>query len=506
MSREPKFLLDLLENLTVLEHRGPGNPAIHGLHYDSRQIGRGDLFVALEGLHTDGHDYIAQAAQRGAAAVLYTRPLDEYIPGLSYVRLREARTALSTLSDRFFDHPSRRLKVIGVTGTNGKSSVVWFIHQFLEALGKNCGFLSTVWFKTGTEVVKNSLRQSTPEAPEIQMMLKAMLEGGMEFAVLEATSHGLSERTRRLADVRFAAAVLTNISHEHLEFHGSLEQYCADKANLFRALDRSADKQAFGVVNLDERRHAVFRAATGRPTWTYSISAGGADLRAEQLSSDLNGSSFTLVSGRESAAVRLNHPGRYNVENLLAAVLTVQKLLDIPLAELVPLIPRLRAVKGRMESVEAGQQFRVIVDYAHTPDSFEKLLPLVKQNTPGALLAVFGSAGERDTEKRARQGSIAARYCDTIVLADEDPRGEDGLAILHEIASGCPDRIEGENLFLEADRRRAIRLAFRLARRDDTVLLLGKGHEQSIIYARGSLPWDEAEVARSLLEELGYGS
>jgi UDP-N-acetylmuramoyl-L-alanyl-D-glutamate--2,6-diaminopimelate ligase len=501
---EPKPLQSLLVNLTVLERRGPENPAIHGLHYDSRQVGRGDLFAALEGLHTDGHNYIAQAVRQGAAAVLHTRALGEYLPGVSYVRCGEARSVLSTVSHRYFDRPSERLPVIGVTGTNGKSSVVWFIQQFLGALGKQSGFLSTVWFQTGAEVVKNSLRQSTPEAPEVHGMLRTMLDNGKQYAVVEATSHGLSLRTRRLADVRFQAAVLTNISHEHLEFHGSLKQYSDDKANLFRALDSSPAPNAFGVVNLKEPRHRLFRAATQRRTFTYSSSGPGADLYAAGIDPDLRGSSLTLTAAGESVRVRLNHPGLYNVENLLAAVLTVTRLLDISLGELAPHIPGLRPVKGRMEPVESGQPFQVIVDYAHTPDSFEKLLPMVKRYTPGALLVVFGSAGERDTEKRAVQGSIAARHCDTVVLADEDPRGEDGAAILREIAAGIRGKQEGRDLFLVPDRTRAIRLAFEKAAPGDTVLLLGKGHEGSIIYADGPMPWDEAEAARGVLAEMGF--
>ena len=504
MSMEQKPLRALLRDLPVLELRGPENPAIHGLYYDSRQVGRGDLFAALEGVHTDGHDYIAQAVRRGAAAVLHSRKLCEYLPGVSYVRCEEARAALSTVSHRFFDRPSERLPVIGVTGTNGKSTVVWFIQQFLRALGKQSGFLSTVWFQTGEEVVKNSLRQSTPEAPEVHGLLKTMLENGKQYAIVEATSHGLSMRTRRLADVRFQAAVLTNITHEHLEFHGSLEQYSADKANLFRALDRSPAPDAFGVVNLMEPRQAEFRAATTRPTLTYSSAGSDADLYAVEISPDLSGSSLALTSAHESVPVRLNHPGLYNVENLLAAVLTVKQLLDIPLAELAPHVTGLRPVKGRMEPVDAGQPFRVIVDYAHTPDSFEKLLPLVKQHTPGALLVVFGSAGERDTEKRSVQGSITARHCDTIVLADEDPRGEEGQAILEEIAAGIRGKQEGRDLFLVPDRTRAIRLAFEKAAPGDTVLLLGKGHESSIIYADGPMPWDEADAARGVLAEMGY--
>jgi UDP-N-acetylmuramoyl-L-alanyl-D-glutamate--2,6-diaminopimelate ligase len=553
-----KELRQLLSALPGTDLRGSADTRITGIAYDSRKVAPGDLFVALEGQHTDGHRYVRQALERGAAAVLHSRVLAaaDYRPDKAYLRHPDTRRVMGQMAAAFFDHPSQRLEVVGVTGTDGKSTTVWLIHQLLEALGQPSGFVSTVQVQTGAGARKNPLRQSTPESPDIQGFLADMVRSGRRYAVLEATSHGLSERTARLIDVRFRAAVCTNITHEHLEFHGSYEQYRSDKANLFRALDRYSPRHGsrgadqardgdqagpgqggrgadqaregdqagprhgsrgagpregpFGVVNLGDSNHSYLRAQTTAPVFGYGRSDGTqkadteAVLAAEQVHADLSGSRFTLRYGAQSGPGRLNLPGMYNVENLLAAALTVLTLIEAPFARLCSLLPSLRGVPGRMQPVEAGQGFRVIVDYAHTPEAFAKVLPLVEQHTRGRLLAVFGSAGERDREKRRLQGALAARHCQVIVLADEDPRGEDPEAILREIASGC--REEGQpELHLIPDRRRAVRRALQLALPGDTVLLLGKGHEDSILYADGSVPWDEAAVARELLGELGFG-
>jgi UDP-N-acetylmuramoyl-L-alanyl-D-glutamate--2,6-diaminopimelate ligase len=411
---------------------------------------------------------------------------------------------MTALAAVFYDHPSRELTVIGVTGTDGKSTTVWLIHQLLEALGKQSGFLSTVQIKTGDEVTKNPLRQSTPEAPDIQCLLRRMADTGKRYAVVEATSHGLSAETGRLSSVQFAAAICTNISHEHLEFHGSFEQYRSDKANLFRALG----EDGFGVVNLNDPSHSYLIEESGAPVLCYGLDTRHADLWAEVARSDLSGSQFSLHYGDESRPARLNLPGAYNVENLLAAALTVLRLSPVPLGELAKRIPELRGVPGRMEAISAGQPFRVIVDYAHTPQSFARLLPLVREQTEGRLIAVFGSAGERDLDKRPLQGELAARFCDIVILSDEDPRGEEPMAILEQIAAGCrredPGRRQGEGLCLIPDRRQAVAQAFAVAARGDTVLLLGKGHEESIIYADGPIPWQEAQVARQILAEMGF--
>jgi UDP-N-acetylmuramoyl-L-alanyl-D-glutamate--2,6-diaminopimelate ligase len=519
-------LRELTRSLTVLEIHGAENPEIRGLAYDSRDVQPGFLFAAMQGQHTDGHRFIGSALERGAAAVLHCLSLPDYRAGVPFVRVHDSRLALSPLADAYYGHPSRKLSVIGVTGTDGKSTTVYLIHQLLEGLGQASGFLSTVHFQTAQELRKNSLRQSTPEASEVHALLADMAAAGKRFAVLEATSHGLSGRTGRLGHVRFRAAVCTNITHEHLEFHGTFEQYRSDKANLFRSLDRAPDLDAgreavgdgaapavapaegvpadrFAVLNLDDPSHGYLSAQTRAPLYSYALRETGASLSASEIRGDLEGSFFTLRWPGGQTPARLALPGRFNIENLLAASLTVHQLLGVPFPELASLFPGLRGVPGRMQPVRAGQPFRVIVDYAHTPEAFAKILPFVREHCPGRLIAVFGSAGERDVAKRSRQGEVASRYCDLLILADEDPRGEDRMAILRDIASGCRPGPGGEVL-IEPERRRAVNLALSRARPQDTVLLLGKGHEESILYAGGKIPWNEAEVAREELARMGF--
>lgn len=494
-----KTIADLISVLgAAATVRGDPTVEVRRLAYDSRRIQPGDLFTAMTGLHTDGHRFIEQAIERGAAAVLHQAELGSYQNQVAYIQVSDSRQAMSALAAALYDHPSRELSVIGVTGTDGKSTTVWLIHQLLEALGKPCGFISTVQVKTQFDVTKNPFRQSTPEAPDIQCLLRQMAEAGKRYSVVEATSHGLSARTGRLSSVEFAAAVCTNISHEHLEFHGSFEQYRSDKANLFRAL--SGD--GFGVVNLNDPSHRYLIDQSAAPVRSYGLENTEADLFATMIHSDLSSSSFTLHYGGEERLARINLPGTYNLENLLAAALTVMGLLPLSLEEPVRLFPDLQGVPGRMESIDSGQPFRVIVDYAHTPQSFTGLFPLVRTHTDGRLITVFGSAGERDVEKRPLQGRLAARFCDIVILADEDPRGEDPISVLEEIAAGC--RREGKDPYLIPDRRQAMARAFALARGGDTVLLLGKGHEESILYADGPVPWQEAQTARQILGEMGW--
>jgi UDP-N-acetylmuramoyl-L-alanyl-D-glutamate--2,6-diaminopimelate ligase len=494
-----KIIADLVSVLgSAATVRGESTVEVRGLAYDSRRVEAGDLFTALTGLHTDGHRFIAQAIERGAVAVLHQAELGSYQNQVAYVQVSDSRQSMSALAAAFYEHPSRELSVIGVTGTDGKSTTVWLIHQLLEALGKASGFISTVQIKIEGAVRKNPLRQSTPEASDIQRLLRQMVEAGKSYSVVEATSHGLSARTARLSSVEFAAAVCTNIGHEHLEFHGSFEQYRSDKANLFRALP----EDGFGVVNLNDPNHEYLIDQSAAPVRGYGIENTVADLFAAKIRSDLSGSSFRLHCGSEEQPARINLPGTYNLENLLAAALTVMGLLPVPLEELVRLFPDLQGVPGRMESIDSGQPFQVIVDYAHTPQSFAKLFPLERAHTDGRLIVVFGSAGERDVEKRPLQGELAARFCDLIILADEDPRGEDPIAVLEAIAAGC--RREGKDPYLIPDRRQAMARAFALAKGGDTVLLLGKGHEESIIYADGPVPWQEAQTARQILGEMGW--
>jgi UDP-N-acetylmuramoyl-L-alanyl-D-glutamate--2,6-diaminopimelate ligase len=504
-------LRSLLGDVPVLQLHGDPATRVTGISYDSRDVRPGHLFVALEGVHADGHRFIADALVRGAAAVVHSRPLAGEAAAAEHrfaaVLVADTRRSLSPIAAAFHGRPSRRLKVIGVTGTDGKSSTTWFIHQLLGFAGRRSGFLSTVSFQPGDDVVKNPFRQSTPEAPEVHGMLAEMAAGGREFAVVEATSHGLSDRTNRLGDVLFDAGVLTNVTHEHLEFHGSFERYRSDKANLFRRLGRTKDVECprFGVVNAADPSADYFRQAAPVPVYAYG-SAPSAELFAADIRHDLSGTSFRLSTAAGSREARIGFPGPFWVDNALAALLAASAMLAVDPLELAPSVGRLTCVTGRMDYVALGQPFDVVVDYAHTPGAFERLFPWVRGVSRGRIIAVFGSAGERDPGKRPMQGRIAARWCDVVVVTDEDPRGEDRVAILEEIVAGCEGKVRGTDLFLEPDRPAAIRLAFGLARPGDAVLLLGKGHEGSIIGPEGSAAWDERSEAERALREAGYGA
>ncbi len=506
---------ELAASLTRSRLVVPGaGTGITGITNDSRRVTPGALYAALRGLHVDGHSFIHQAVEAGATAVVCEELPPDPTPGVAWFVAPDARRALSELSDRYYGRPSQSLFVVGVTGTDGKTSTVSFIHQLLNELTGRSAYLSSAGMQTGAHEEPNRLHQSTPEAPEVHRVLRRMLDEGARYAVLESTSHGLSHKTCRLVDVRYRAAVFTNLSHEHLEFHGTFERYRDDKANLFRALDESDERagtgepardeppEPFGVVNRDDPHAAYFEAATGRPVVGYAT-ASAADYRARDLALETVGTQFTLVTPRGSVPCRLPVPGGFNVLNALAAAATVQRITGCGDEALAQAIGRLRPVRGRMHVMQESP-FSVVVDFAHTPGSFENVLPFFREKCAGRLIVVFGSAGERDPAKRPLQGAIADRYADLIVLADEDPRGEDRMQILRDIAAGCPGRSEGGDLLLVPDRRTAVREALGAARPGDTVLLLGKGHETSIIGATGAEPWDEATVAAEELATLGH--
>jgi UDP-N-acetylmuramoyl-L-alanyl-D-glutamate--2,6-diaminopimelate ligase len=345
-----------------------------------------------------------------------------------------------------------------------------------------------------------------------------MAANGADYAVVESSSHGLSPRTNRLGDAAFDVAVMTNVRHEHLEFHGSWEQYRDDKANLFRALDSFDHAKAgvavpsFGVANADDPSAAFFASATQRKTYTFSARGNAADLSLRHMESGAEGNRYeTLIRETgEVVAIQDRLPGAFNAGNVLAGLLAVSGLLSIPVGDRVTLVLRLRPERGRMSAIKKGQPFDVFVDFAHTPSSFEAIFPPLREGlnkTGGRLISLFGSAGERDTKKRPDQGRIAGLWSDIVILADEDPRGEVPMDILEEIARGCeedPRLKRGESLFLIPDRKAAIRKAFSLARPGDMALLLGKGHENSIIYADKALAYDEIAEAEKALAEMGW--
>jgi UDP-N-acetylmuramoyl-L-alanyl-D-glutamate--2,6-diaminopimelate ligase len=515
------FSGETVARAALVSREGADDPLITGLEYDSRNVKPGNLFFALPGLHTDGSLYIDDAIKRGAAAVVH-EAADVNKSGAVFLRVNNSRFAMSPVAAAFYGFPARRMLITGVTGTEGKSTTVYLIWQLLTLLGKKAGFFSTVQHCFGGDVLWNSEHQTTPEAPVVQRLLLEMADNGCEYAVVEASSHGLSERTNRLGDVDFRAGVFTNVTHEHLEFHGTWEQYRSDKANLFRALGRLQPQAApsvepFGVINADDKSAGFFADAAKCRTYRFSTAGNtagnAADLVIKSLESGADGNKYRVFDAAENEHIDIADklPGAFNAGNVLAALLTVSHFLGLPVREAAPFVSRLKPVRGRMTAIEKGQPFEVVVDYAHTPSSFRAIFPPLRERLNkkgGRIISLFGSAGERDTRKRPEQGKIAAEYSDIVVITDEDPRGEKPMDILEEIAAGFEADMaafrRGENLFLIPDRPAAIRKALSLARPQDLVLLLGKGHENSIIYADHVMPFDEIGEAEKALGETGY--
>ena len=513
------FTQEIAQKSGLIKKDGANDPLVTGLEYDSRKIKQGNLFFALAGIHTDGSKFIDEAILKGASVIVLEKEPENKKENVVYLLVKNSRYAMSPVSASFYNFPSQRMIIIGVTGTEGKSTTVYLIWQLKTLLGKKAGFFSTVQQCLGDEVLFTSEHQTTPEAPVVQRLLYEMADNGCEFAVVESSSHGLSPKTNRLGDVNFYTALITNLTHEHLEFHGTVEQYRDDKANLFRALDnytpqaKSSYNKPFGVINADDKNSQFFRNATRQNTLMFSTAGAQADITLETIESGAGGNCYSVsLCGQDSQiTIKDKLPGSFNSGNVLAAILVVSKLLNIPASKIAPLIIELKPVKGRMTAIDKGQPFEVIVDFAHTPSSFQAVFPPLRRRlnkTGGKIISVFGSAGERDVKKRYEQGKIAADYSNIIVITDEDPRGENPMDILEEIAKGVEEGsrnfLRNENLFLIPDRPAAIRKAIGLAGKNDLVILLGKGHENSIIYADHVFPFDETEEAEKALSEMGY--
>lgn len=562
-----KKLQDLLESAGIVPSidetltQAQQNICITNLAFDTRAVKEGCLFFALKGVHVHGNNFIKDAINKGALAIVYQDNLPDDLnpanyPNIAFIHVQNSRFVMAPISDAFYDNPAKKLVIYGVTGTEGKSTTVFFIWQLLRALGKKAGFISTVEYSLGGEAEKNPEHQTTPEAIIINEKLHEMIKNGCTHAVIESSSHGLSTKTNRLGSVLFDAVAFMNVTHEHLEFHGTVEQYKHDKANLFRALDEHDHCKngmlvdACACVNLDDEHAEYFVNATSHNVIGFSTKQSfcvpkhvGHILHATNIQQDSNGINFvleeacrtrtnfdadacdcahgrgaqgarTLCTSDERAFMpfasyncRLNLQGTFNVYNAMAALILVSQTLNTPIKDVIEHLATLKPVPGRMTTICAGQNFEVIIDYAHTPSSFETILPPIKERackTGAQIICVFGSAGERDTTKRAIQGAIASKFCNTIILTDEDPRGEKSEDILQEIASGCKNKVQNKDLFLIADRPSAISKAFALAKKGDIVLLLGKGHENSIIYSDYVMPYDEIAQAKKLLVEGGY--
>jgi UDP-N-acetylmuramoyl-L-alanyl-D-glutamate--2,6-diaminopimelate ligase len=499
-------------NEASAEPIGSGALPIRGIAFDSRGVTAGSVFVAVSGEHVDGHDYVTAAVALGAAAVVVERPIAG-LPAPQIV-VDRSRAALAVAAAWWYGDPSRQIGVVGVTGTDGKTTTSFLATAVLEAAGISTGMLTTAELKVGLVRSANPEHVTTPEAPRLQRTLLAMVEAGNRAAIVETTSHGLA--LDRVGGVAYDIAIFTNLSHEHLELHGTFEAYREAKLNLFRRLRADQPRKRLprqwpraAIVNHDDASASLFEAtalSTGAALITYGLSPE-ADVRALAVTEDARGLRIEVQTPRWMGEVTVRLVGRFNVPNVLAAI-ALGEVLELEPAAIRAGLAGVRGVPGRMERVDCGQGFGVIVDYAHSPASLETVLdqlaPLATAG--GGLIAVFGSAGERDVRKRPMMGRIAGERCRLVVVTDEDPRGEDREAILQEIAAGAEaaGKRSGEDLLCIPDRRDAIAAAFGRAGPGDVVLLAGKGHEQSIIMSDGPRDWDERTEAIAALGLMGF--
>ena len=512
----PLPLSRLAAALRPVAIRGRVDRAVTELCYDSRAVRPGAMFFAQPGAHVDGHRFIDDAVAAGAGAVVHNLDLDSlplrtHRPGVTWIRVADPLAALSAGAACYYGYPCRELTMVGVTGTNGKSTTAWWIYGLLHALQVPAGLISTVGVDYGAGLAANPEHVTTPLAVEMHAALRAMVDASLSTAVVETSSWALAGGSKRLADVQFDSGVLTSFSHDHLELHGTKAAYLAAKLNLFRAL------RGGGAAVAPPHLVPQVGAVTARPVYGFGLADGGApcggswacvaapDGAAGYAGPELR---FNLHLDGEAVPAVLAAGGRFNLGNCMAAASVVARQCGVTAGELRAPIGTLRLPPGHLEEVDLGQPFRVVVDYAHTPEAFRTTLSLLADDAHGRggrVIAVFGSAGERDLAKRAMQGRIAAEFAELIVLTDEDCRGEDPAAILHEIAAGCSGRSEGDGLIMELDRRTAIARAVAAARGGDVVALLGKGHEASMIGPDGPRPWHERGAAEDALRAAGWG-
>ena len=479
-------LKELLRNIPVLHHTADLELDITDVHYDSRKVTAGSLFVAVTGFASDGNRFIPMALSKGAVAVVTAKKPEDDVP---YVLVESDRLALALLGCNFFGHPAKAMTMIGVTGTNGKTSTTLLLKQVLEkVLGAKVGLIGTMANLVGDEEIPTE--RTTPESFDLQALFGRMRDAGCSHVVMEVSSHAVT--LERIGGTHFDIAAFTNLTEDHLDFHKTMDAYCDAKAELFRRCDKA-------VINVDDSYAPRILEAAACPVLTTSVAAEEG-LHAKNLELLAEGISFTAVCGEETAEVHLPIPGKFTVYNALT-VMGIAKQLGISLADCAEALKTAQGVKGRVEVVPTpGTPYSVLIDYAHTPDGLENVLSSVKDFCKGRLIGVFGCGGDRDPMKRPIMGEIGTKLSDIAIITSDNPRTEDPMAIIEDILKGVKQEY-GEYIVME-DRRAAIRYAMDIAEKDDIIVLAGKGHEtyQEIHGVKYHL--DEREEVAAHLQEL----
>ena len=517
------LLRELADAVTGACLIGDGEVQITSIEYDSRDAGTGSLFVAVPGFKVDGHAYLGRAIENGAPAVAVQeghegiwRAIAEG-GGADVLILPDSRRGLAQISAAFYGHPARKLGVVGITGTDGKTSLAHLVAHVFNRSGQKAGLISTAECRIGDDLLPDTGRFTTPEAPQVQEMLAQMVEAGCDWAVIEATSHGLA--LHRVDECEYDIAAFTNVVRDHLDFHGGPDKYIAAKARLFSMLDESVNKgiAKTAVFNADDAASLLFGQVTKArrlrygfdPLWNVYVESFKSDgfeseilINLMSLKHDLNDES--IDEGR--LRLRFPKPGLFNAYNAAAAA-GIALAAGLRVYEIAEALETWPGAPGRMERIDAGQPFSVIVDFAHSPDSLRRVLELLRDRSRGRIIALFGSIGERDKDRRPGMARAAAELADFTFVTDDNPYSEDRDAILQDIATGMREagKREGHEFAVVPDRREAIAQALTMAVDEDAVLLAGKGHEREVHLGGTKYPCDDREVSRAVLRELGYG-
>ena len=468
---------------------------ITGVAFDSRRVQPGTVFVCIPGFQTDGHDYASKAVESGAVAVMVERVLEGLPAHIPQILVDDARIRLGHLAARFFDYPASRLATVGITGTNGKTSTAFLCEAVLSKADQAPGLIGTIRAKVGAQ--ERKVQNTTPESSDLQELLSDMVSAGNRSVVMEVSSHALA--LHRVAGIPFDVAVFTNLSQDHLDFHSSMDEYFETKKRLFTEMGQDWSRPAppYAIVNWDDPRAEQLLADLKVPYITYGFT-DGAHIQATDLEFSPEGSRFLVKSPVGDTRCSLRLAGAFNVSNALAAI-GVGLARRVELEEIVESLDGLEGIPGRFELVREGQDFTVLVDYAHTPDGLENVLMAARDVTAGRLICVFGCGGDRDVTKRPLMGGVAAKLADRVFLTSDNPRSEDPHLILHDIERGVLELGEHVDYIKETDREAAIAAAIRGARPGDTVVIAGKGHEREQVFADHKIVFDDRDVARRVI-------
>src|SRR5438477_12333394 len=487
-------LKQLINQITPLRVEGPLDRDVAGISYDSRRVTPGMVFVAIPGQKTDGHDFISTAIDRGATAIICEQ--NGFVSRrATKIKVADAREALAGAAAAYYQHPSRKLRVIGITGTNGKTTVAFMVKQILEEAGVNCGLIGTVRYEIGGRVIP--AQRTTPEAPEIQQMMAQMLRADCQACVMEVSSHALEQK--RVSTVEFDVGIFTNLTQDHLDYHGNMENYFAAKTRLFAALSEGRKKSG-AVINIDD----AFGARLSKEThielqMTYGLSRA-AKIRATQIRLGRDTTEMAVETPHGQFECRLPLIGRHNIYNALAAA-GAGLALKVGVHPVQAALNSMKPVPGRLECIALGQPFGVFVDYAHTDDALRNVLITLREITSGRLLLAFGCGGDRDAGKRPKMGKVAAELADSTIITSDNPRRETPEKIAASIDEGFR-KVRSDGHRVELDRKRAIDGILRMARAGDTVLIAGKGHETYQEFEDTVVPFDDRVYARETLEAL----